>query len=82
MFESPCLFCAVNLQETHDEFLNEFENPEGTPCVFTVLSADTQSVPGKTLADMSLQRFHMQHIESAKHILSEIAKRKQVEAEE
>lgn len=26
MFESPCLFCAVNLQETHDEFLNEFEN--------------------------------------------------------
>lgn len=65
-----------------EALLGEFEEPEGTPCVFTMLSADTLSTSGKTIANMSLQRFHMQHVEGAKHILTEIAKHKQVESEE
>lgn len=64
-----------------DTFLGEFGDHEGTPCVFTLLCADTQSTPGKTIANMSLQRFHMQHIESAKLMLAEIAKHKQLAVE-
>jgi hypothetical protein len=59
-----------------DAFLGEIQQQEGTPCVFTTFSVDTRSAPGKTLVNLSFQRFHMQHLEEARRILGEIERRR------
>lgn len=60
-----------------DTFVNEIDDLQGTHCVFTLLSADTQSIPGKTTANLSFQRFHMQHVEETRRILVGIATRRE-----
>jgi hypothetical protein len=58
-----------------DAFLGEIDQREGTPCVYTAFSVDTQSVPGKPLTNLSFQRFDMQHVEETRRILVELEER-------
>lgn len=62
-------------------FLVELPSQDGTPCVFTALDADARAVEGKTVVNMSFQRFHMQHIEETRRMLSEIAERNAVNSQ-